>query len=79
MILTNQFNDAGGILENPFIAEDIEGTESKEHNLKDGTNNNNNITENRLEANDERMNLDNVDNNHRNTSEMDQTFKLLKS
>ena len=33
MISTNQFNDAGGILENPFIAEDIEGTES----LKDIT------------------------------------------
>ena len=75
----NQFNDAGEVLDNPFIVEDNKGTESKEHNLKNGTNNDNNITENRLEANDERMNLDNEDNNHRNTSEMDQTFKLLKS
>ena len=75
----NQFNDAGEVLDNPFIVEDNKGTKSKEHNIKKGTNNSKNITKNRLEANDERMNLDNVDNNHRNTSEMDQTFKLLKS
>ena len=74
----NQFNDAGEVLDNPFIVEDNKGTESKEHNLKNGTNNDNNITENRLEANDERKNLDNVDNDHSNTSEMAQIIEIVE-
>ena len=30
----NQFNDAGEVLDNPFIVEDNKGTESKEYNIK---------------------------------------------
>ena len=45
------------------------GTQSKEHDIKNGTNYNLNITENRLEANDELKDFDNSDNNHRNSSE----------
>ena len=74
----NQFNDAGEVLDNPFIVEDNKGTKSKEHNIKNGTNNSKNITKNRLEANDERKNLDNVDNDHRNTSEMDQNIQIVE-
>ena len=74
----NQFNDAGEVLEYPFIVEDIKGTKSKEHNIKNGTNNSKNITKNRLEANDERKNLDNVDNDHRNTSEMAQIIEIVE-
>ena len=65
---TNQFNDAEKYF-NPFIAEDNKGTESKEHSIKNDTNINKNITENRLEANDELKDFDNSDNNHRNSSE----------
>ena len=72
-------HDAGGILENPFIAEDIEGTESKGHNIKNTNNNIKNITENRLEANDELKDFDNIANDHRNSSQMVQIVKLLKS
>ena len=78
MISTNQFNDAGGILENPFIVEDNMGTESKGHNIKNANNNIKNFTKNRLEANDERKNLDNVDDIHRNTSEMVQNIQVVE-
>ena len=37
-----------------------------------------NITENRLEANDERKNLDKVDIDHRNTSEKDQNIQIVE-
>ena len=30
----NQFNDAGEVLDNPFIVEDNKGTKSKEYNIK---------------------------------------------
>ena len=71
----NQFNDAGEVLDNPFIVEDNKGTESKGHNIKNATNNIKNFTKNRLEANDERKNLDN---DHRNTSEMDQNIQIVE-
>ena len=45
------------------------GTESKEHSIKNDTTINKNITENRLEANDELKDFDNSDSNHRNSSE----------
>ena len=75
----NQFNDAGEVLENPFIVEDNMGTESKEHIIKNGTNTSKNITENRSESNDELKDFDNIANDHRNSSEMVQIVKLLKS
>ena len=46
------------------------GTESKDHNIKINTNINKKHTENRLEANDELRDIDNVDNNQINASEM---------
>ena len=41
------------------------GTESKGHDIKNSTNIIKNITENRLEANDELRVIDNIDNNHK--------------
>ena len=46
------------------------GTESKGHNIKSTNNNKKNITENRLEANDEHKDFDNIVKVHRNSSEM---------
>ena len=74
----NQFNDAGEVLDNPFIVEDNKGTESLKDITLNTNNNIKNITENRLEANDERKNLDKVDIDNRNTSEKDQNIQIVE-